>query len=447
MRETRVPQISLFEFYSEHEFGKQLKKLSDLLDEHAAIVLPLIENDLIDKSAKSVGRCGLSVETTFRCLLLKQMLQISYDDLAFHLSDSMSYRTFARLTEGNSPKKSSLQSTLRRINPETLENVFQVLSSKYFDNGVISLEKIRIDSTVVKSNIAQPSDSQLLNDGVRVLSRLLAKSREMTGVNIRFTDQRKAAKSLSFRIFNAKKAEKERLYPKLLQIVRVVLKQVDRALCQVRLKGNIGELQTKWLDQVAHYRTLLLKVVDQTQRRVFHGENVASSEKIVSLFEAHTDIIVKGSREVVYGHKINVSSDAKGFITYLAIEKGNPSDADRFMPIIHGHLETFGEVPASTVGDGCYASLDNVYEGKAFGIDRVVFHKKRGLSFTDMGVKKKTFDQLRNFRAGIEGNISELKRVFGASKATWKELDGFKAFVWSSVISYNLVRLARAESG
>jgi IS5 family transposase len=269
----------------------------------------------------------------------------------------------------------------------------------------------------------------------------------MTGVKIRFTDKRKESKSLAFRIFNAKKAEKETLYPKLLQSVRVVLKQVERALRQVKLEGAVCESQEKWLNQVEHYRDLLLKVVDQTQRRVFHGENVPASEKIVSLFEEHTDIIVKGARDVEYGHKINLSSDAKGFITYLAIEKGNPNDADRFIPIIHGHLDTFGEVPRSAASDGCYASLDNVHEGRALGIDRVVFHKTRGISYLDMGVKKKTFKKLRDFRAGIEGNISELKRAFGASKAIWKGLDGFKAFVWSSVISYNLVRMARAESG
>lgn len=447
MRETRVPQTSIFEFYSEHEFGKQLSRLSCLLDKYESIVLPLIGHDLISQSVKSVGRCGLSVESVFRCMLLKQMLQVSYDDLAFHLSDSMSYRTFVRLANGVSPKRSSLQATIRQIKPETLETIFQALSWEYFDSGTISLEKIRIDSTVVESHIAQPSDSQLLNDGVRVLSRLLAKSRELTGVKIRFTDKRKATKSLVFRIFNAKKAEKEALYPELLKSVRVVLKQVERALSQVRLEGTVCKSQIKWLDQVGHYRVLLLKVVDQTQRRVFLGENVSASDKIVSLFEEHTDIIVKGPRDVEYGHKINLSSDAKGFITYLAIEDGNPSDAERFIPILHSHLDTFGEVPASTVSDGCYASQDNVCEGRALGVNRVVFHKKRGISYLAMGVKQKTFEQLRNFRAGVEGNISELKRVFGVTKATWKGLDGFKAFVWSSVISYNLVRLARAESG
>jgi IS5 family transposase len=282
---------------------------------------------------------------------------------------------------------------------------------------------------------------------VRVLSRLLSKSRESTGVKIRFTDKRKESKSLSYQIFNAKKAEKDRLYPKLLQTVNVVLKQVERALKQIKSEGNDSERQTNWIYQIEHYRDLLLKVVDQTKRRIIGHENVPSSEKIVSLFEEHTDIIVKGFREVQYGHKINLSSDTDGFITYLAIEKGNPSDADRFISVIDGHLSTFRKAPSATVCDGCYASLDNIENAKALGVKRVVFHKKCGLSYLKMGVKKKTFEKLKNFRAGVEGNISELKRVFGVSKAMWKGLDGFKAFVWSSVISYNLVRLARADSG
>lgn len=447
MRETRVPQTSIFDFYSEHEHGKQLEKLSRLLDDYESIILPLIENDLIGKSIKKVGRCGLSIESIFRCMLLKQMLQVSYDKLAFLLSDSMSYRTFARLTNGYSPKKSSLQSTIRQIKPNTLEKIFHTLSVAYFHQGVISLEMIRIDSTVVNSNIVEPSDSQLLNDGVRVLSRLLTKSRDITGIKIRFTDQRKKSKSLAFRIFNGKKAEKEALYPELLKVVGIVLKQTERALQQVKLEGFVCDLQKQWINEVVHYYHLLLKVVDQTQRRIFLDENVPSSEKIVSLFEEHTDIIVKGQRGVEYGHKINLSSDAEGFITYFAIEDGNPNDAERYIHIIHGHRDTFGEVPLSTVSDGCYASLDNVHEGRELGIKRVVFHKKRGISYRDMGVKKKTFKKLRDFRAGIEGNISELKRVFGVNKALWKGLDGFNAFVWSSVICYNLVRLARAESG
>ncbi len=446
MRVTRIAQRSIFEIYSEHEFGKRLKSLASILDDHPEI-LTVIEKDLVNKSLKPVGRAGLSVENIFRCLLLKQQLGLSYEALAFHLSDSMSYRTFVRLPPHVSPKKSCLQSTIRSIKPETLEEVYNLLSVNWLEQGIISLERVRIDSTVVASNIAPPSDSQILNDGVRVLSRHLAKSRDATGVKIRFSDKRKASKSLSFQIFNAKKAKKDLLYLDLLKLVRVVLRQVERGLERVNAECVPTESMQEWIRDVKHYRDLTLKVVDQTERRVINKESVPSSEKIVSLFEEHSDIIVKGFGDIQYGHKINLSSEKSGFITSLSIEEGNPADSERFLPVLNAHHENLRSLPKSVVCDGSYASKDNVSKGRALGIQHVVFHKRVGISYLAMGVKRKTFERLGNFRAGIEGNISELKRTFGAGKATWKRHDGFKAFVWSSVISYNLVRLARMQSG
>ena len=446
MRETRVAQISIFENYSKHEFGIRLKTLSHLLDTHDDI-LDLISVDLIDHSRKKVGRSGLTVESVFRCLLLKQQLGISYEKLAFHLSDSMSYRTFVRLPSHLFPCKSTLQSTIRRIKPETLEKVHHILSSDWLKKGHLSLEKLRIDSTVVSSNITPPSDSQLLNDGIRVLSRYLAKSRDITGEKIRFTDQRKKSKSLAFAIFNAKKPVKEALYPDLLKVVRIVLKQVDRALLSVKKITALTKSQEKWVCEVEQYRDLTIKIMDQTTRRVINKENVPSSEKIVSLFESHTDIIIKGFRDIQYGHKINLSTEKSGFITYLSIEDGNPSDKSLFLPVLEAHQKNFDSLPTSVVADGGYASKSNVSSGRDMGIKRVVFHKRVGISFHAMGVKRKTFKRLRDFRAGVEGNISELKRAFGASKAKWKGLDGFQAFVWSSVITYNLSRLARLKPG
>lgn len=446
MRITRLAQVSIFENYSDHQFGVQLKSLSDRLDEYPKI-LTLVEQDLIDDSCKPVGRHGLTVENIFRSLLLKQHLNVSYEQLAFHLSDSMSYRSFVRLPAHLAPKKSCLQATIRRIKPETFEQVHQLLSVDLFEKKVISLEKLRVDSTVVHSNIASPSDSQLLNDGVRVLSRYLSKSRDFIGVKIRFTDQRKASKSLAFRIFNAKNAEKEVLYPELLQLVSVVLKQTERGLKQSRENENSSVSTQKWIKELEHYRDLTLKIVDQTERRVIAKENVPSTDKIVSLFEPHTDIIVKGFRDVQYGHKINLSTEKQGFITHLSIEDGNPADTQLFMPTLYEHQKVFNCFPESIVCDGGYASQDNVARGRLLGVKRVVFNKRVGLSFHEMGVKEKTFKSLSNFRAGIEGNISELKRVFGASKAKWKGHNGFKAFVWASVISYNLIRLVRTPLG
>lgn len=188
---------------------------------------------------------------------------------------------------------------------------------------------------------------------------------------------------------------------------------------------------------------MLLRVIDQTQRRVYDEEDVPSSQKIVSIFEPHTDIIVKGLRDVQFGHKINLATQENGFITYCNIESGNPADATLYMPVLDACQADYGKLPSAVVADGGYASQANVESAKALGVKRNIFSKPVGLTLRDMGVKKKTFDALRKFRAGVEGNISELKRAFGAGKATWKGHDGFRAFVWSSVLSYNLIRLVR----
>lgn len=446
MRELRNAQASIFDFYTEHEHGQRLKKLSALLDNYPQ-ALKLIEQNFDKKDVARTGARGLSIESILRCLLLKQILSISYEKLAFHLSDSRTYRTFARLRAGQSPKRSALQAVVRRISPETLKQINHVLVSDWIDQGDVSIETLRIDSTVVDSNIRPPCDSQLLDDGVRVLSRMLAKSKDMTGVKLRFTDQRKKSKKLAFRIFYAKKPEKDALYPRLLTCVATTLKQVDKGIERVRNEAEEAIEVALWIEDLEHYRALLLRVVDQTQRRVYNDEKVPSSEKIVSLFEPHTDIIVKSKRDVQYGHKINLATQENGFVTYLNIEKGNPADAIIYTPVIEACQRDYDHIPRAVVADGGYASQQNVRETRALGVRQAVFNKRVGLGYHDMGVKKKTFKRLKDFRAGIEGNISELKRAFGMNKATWKGRDGFDAYVWASTLCYNLIHWTRLDSG
>lgn len=446
MREARNAQASIFDRYSEHEFGRQLEKLSALVDAYPAI-LDLIAKDFDKANVTSTGACGLSIESILRCLVLKQITQLSYQKLAFHLSDSATYRTFARLKVKQSPSKSALQATIRRVQPETLGKIHHLLISDWLSQGKVSLDRLRIDSTVVDSNIAPPLDSGLLEDGIRVLSRLMANSTISTGVKIRFTDQRKRSKSLAFRIFHAKKPEKDRLYPDLIRCARVALEQSAKAIDKVQLHAT-NEIHSRlWINEVTHYRTLLIRVIDQTERRLIHGETVPASEKIVSVFEPHTDIIAKGQRNVQYGHKVNLATERSGFVTYFNIEDGNPADSTLYQPVLEACQSDYEITPDAVVADGGYASADNVRQARQRGVKRAVFNKPVGLSLHDMGVKKKTFAALRDFRAGIEGNISELKRVFGMSRATWKGWSGFGAYVWSAVLSYNLMRYARLCPG
>ena len=379
MRETRLAQSIIFDFYSAHEFSKQLQDVSAIIDKLPDI-LPLLSSDLQGANTTCVGRKALSVESTFRCLLLKQKLGVSYQQLSFHLSDSPTYRSFARLDSDQFPSKSALQANIRRIQPETLEAVFSYITQQGVGERMVDPSTIRIDSTVVKSLIAPPSDSQLLNDGVRVLSRYLAKSSSMTGTKIRFKDFRKTAKSLSYRIFYAKNAEKEVLYRALISVAEKVIGQADRGLAQVQEKETHAAGMLEWSSSLAHYRVLTARIVDQATRRVVHGEKVPASEKIVSLFEEHTDIIIKGARDIDYGHKINVASDLRGLLTSVQIEEGNPSDSDRYLPVIENHINLYGHAPETVVADGGYASMANVEKAKALSVRRPVFHKKRGLT-------------------------------------------------------------------
>jgi len=422
-----------------------LKKLSRLLDDHPQL-LEYLSADLINKSCQQSGCCGLSVETVLRCLLLKQILNISYEKLAFHLSDSITYRTFARLALNQYPSRSGLQSVIRKIKPATLQQINQWLCVQWQQEGIIDCKKVRIDSTVVDAIIAQPSDSKLLDDAIRVLSRHLATCHQRTKIKQRFTDQRAKSRRLAFAVFYAKMPEKQVLYPKLLSCASVVLKQIDRAVAKVEVRSNGRDAAEQWLTTAKHYRNLLCQLIHQTQQRVYEQRPVPSSEKIVSIFEPHVDIIKKSARETQYGHKVNLATEANGIVTHLSVLDGNPADKILYQPVLDDHQKLFGELPHTTVADGGYASVENVTQARANGVRRAAFHKRAGLGYHAMGVKKKTLASLRAFRAGIEGNISELKRAFGMSKATWKNHDGFKAFVWSSVLSYNLVRVARMSS-
>jgi len=289
MRQSHHAQMSIFDFYAQHEHARQLCELSDLLDEHP-VILTLVRRDFDRRNVSKTGACGLSMETVFRCLLLKKILRISYRKLAFHLSDSPSYRAFARLRWDESPGKSALQHTVRQITPETLKQINQQLMFSWLEESTLSLESLRIDSTVVEGNIADPMDSQMLNDGVRVLSRMMSKSHITTGVKLRFVDQRKKSKSLSFQIFNAKRAEKDALYPKLLACVSITLKQLNRATTRIRLETTRPAQAELWIKKVEHYRALLLQVIDQTQRRVL-TTRLYQHQKSCSPCLSHTQIL------------------------------------------------------------------------------------------------------------------------------------------------------------
>lgn len=380
----------------------------------------------------------MTVDSVLRCAILKHYRQLDYRTLAFYLRDSMSFIEFARLDPQHPPSKSTLQALISAISPATWEVLNVKLLGNASDAGIENGAVIRVDSTATETAILMPSDSALLYAAVRVMVRLLKAARKLGEVS--YSDHRRKAKRRAYAILFARTHARRRpLYEQLLAVTRTTLGYLEQACGQLE---NQPHTQA-WCARVAHYRPLIEQVIAQTQRRVIEGARVPASEKLVSLFEPHTDIIVKGQRDVQYGHKLTLSSGRSGLVLDVIVEDGNPADQSCLLPVLDRHIQQYGQPPRELAADGGYATADNLAEAKQRGVEHVMFSKPAGLSVEAMAGDRWLYNKLRKFRAGIEAVISYLKRCFGLSRCNWKGLAHFHAYVHSAVFTHNLLVLTQ----
>jgi len=446
MRENHRIQPTLTEPWLDLPHAKELKAISDLLDQHP-ILGALVAQDLSRGESRRGG--GLTGAQALRALIVKQMNGFSYDELAFHLADSQTYRTFCQIGfTDRSPKRSTLAENIKRIKSSTLERVNRSLVDAARAAGIEQGRKVRVDSTVSETNIHPPSDSALLFDCVRVLTRQMVAAKKLGVDQIRFPDRTRRAKRRWLEIHRARgKRQRKRLYRDLVNVTKEVLVATSDLLDAVSTHEPRSVVDATRLEVITvdleRYLPLTRRVLDQTCRRVFNEETVPASEKIVSIFEEHTDIIVKAPRKTQYGHKVSLSGGPSSMILDCVVAKGNPADSSDAQTMIDRQIEIYGRPPRQVAFDGGYTSRDNLQSIKAKGVNDVVFHKKRGLEISDMAKSAWVFKRLKNFRAGIEGCISFLKRVFGMTRCTWCTFASFKSYVWASVVSFNLLIMAR----
>lgn len=450
MRRILHDQLHLVPTMIDHVHARELNQMSAVLDVLPEVVA-WVHADLLRRAGPRVdetkGRDGMTAEQVLRALVVKQMNGFSYEELSFHLADSNTYRAFCRLgIDQKPPKKSTLQKHIKCVRAETWEAINRKLISYAAAKKIETGEKARTDCTVVESNIHEPTDSSLLRDCVRVLTRQMSKAEEDFG--LRFKDHSRRAKRRALAILNAKSNEARwPLYRDLLKVTEATVRSATRIaaeLDKVKAHGMSELVRAGALAQsLRHYATLAGRVIDQTERRVLRGESVPANEKIVSIFEPHTDIIVKDRRETLYGHKICLTTGASGLVTDVVIEEGNPADSTLAVDMVVRQREIFGRVPRQVSFDGGFASGSNLTTIKGMGVEDVVFTKRCGMSLAEMVKSTWVYRCLRNFRAGIEGTISFLKRVFGLDRCTWSGFGSFKAYVCGSVLACNLLVLAR----
>lgn len=428
--------------------ARELKMMSDVLDAEPA-VLKLVYDALVEAGGSpDKGRGTMTAEQVLRCMLVMRMHDLSYRDLAFTLRDSISIRTFCRFGIGDQlPSKSALQRDIKALSAACLEAVNQVLVRYALTRGIESAAKVRVDCTVIETNIHAPTDSSLLLDCVRVLNRLVEHVRQSWEVFVPWVNHTRVAKRLDLSIEYARRGvSRLDLYKKLIKVTRKVTeraKQVAGALRGARPRDVSDRLLAQELaSQIEHFSGLAEHVMWQAERRAVFGEPVESKDKIVSIFETHTDIIKKDRRETCYGHKLCLSV-GQSLVLDAVIEDGNPADATLAVPMVSRLALVSGRVPNKIVFDGGFASRANLEQIKAAGVEHVVFTKSKGIGREEMTASVSIYRHLRRFRAGVESAISCLKRAFGLARCAWTGAAGFASYVWGSLIASNLLKMAR----
>lgn len=449
MRKICEKQLPLPEESPAHPKVQELEKISKILDANSNIY-NLVAQDL-GTATNAVGAQGMSAEQIVRAAIIKQIEGYSYEELAFHLADSKAYRNFCLLKFGKTYAKSTLNGNIKAISAETWEAINRELISYAVTEKMEKGRKARIDCTVVETNIHSPTDSELLWDSVRVLARIMSKAKsELTGLHFFFMNHTRRSKKRNLAILNAKNADqRNKEYKDLIKVAENTVCYAEYAI------QSLTDYMAPTFEQaisgeaikgdLEHYLPLVRQVICQTTRRIIHGESVPAVEKLVSLFEPHTDIIRKDRRDTYYGHKICLTGGASNLILDCQVLSGNPADSTLTQTMLERQEEIYGRPPLKVALDGGFASKENLQAAKDMKIKDVCFSKGRGLDEEEMCRSSYVYRTLRKFRAGIESGISWLKRTFGLGRCCWKGFESFKSYVWASIVSANLLTMARIQ--
>ena len=429
------------------ELSPELKRIDEYLEDEK--LYRMIRADLSKRypKTKETGRNSTPVEVVLRMLVVKRLYGYSYEDTERAVRDSLSLRAFCRVYLNDVPDDTTLIRWANLIQPKTLEKFNERIIQLASEHKVTQGRKLRTDGTVVESNIHPPSDNRLLADGVRVLAREWVQQ----AVQEPFEDFTQAAKALSRQVgetlrkkTDAAKSAGRQQYQDLLEIT---CQTVEWAAATKNRLQRYREAKAKRLVQILEtFLPRTEKIIDQTTRRILQGEQVPAFEKIVSLFEEHTDIIRRGkeSRPVEYGHKVWLNEVEGGLVSHYRILDGNPSDEQQWKPSLKAHLKTFHRPPHQASGDRGLFSAPNEQLAYKLGVKRVILPQRGYRSKARLKHEHKAwFVKGRHWQAGIEGRISVLKRAHDLGRCLAHGLTGFHCWVGWGVIAGNLAVLGR----
>ena len=432
-----------------------LAAITDFLDEHEEII-EAIRGDL-QRGLKrpDTGRKGLTAQQVLRSLVLMRVKNWDYRELRERIADGLTLRRFTDFNAQSVPKHDAFHRAFIRITPQTLRLINDLVIKAAVAMGLEDGSKLRVDTTVVATDIHHPTDNTLLWDVVRVVTRLVGRlastiERPIKGFRDRTRAARRRMLAIQRMTTTQRQTQQRGKYRELIGIAEEVVERARRVLRQtskVRGKDLLSQLALEELRrQIEHYCGLGERVIDQARRRVLQGEQVPNAEKIYSIFEPHTDLIKRGKvrTPVEFGHKVFLAESAQGLITQYEVLNGNPSDENHVEPSLSRHEATFGSAPRLYGSDRGFFSEKNLAACACSGVDVVCIPQRGGKRTAEREdyEKSREFKKGQRFRAGIEGRISVLFRGRGMKRCLAHGRDRFELLVGAAVLANNLMRIA-----
>lgn len=461
-RVRRQSSLFYFAFATEASLIKDdlLDEIDPLLDDET--LLELVTDALGRRAPRSrtTGRHGIAPDRVLRCAVLKQIKGWSLRELEREVRGSLVYRHFTRFDQDPIPRYSTFSRSFTVLGEDVVHELHRRVVERARRDGIARGQKLRTDTTVIESNIHYPTDSTLLQDGVRVLT-LAAKriAAECDQGAVKVVDQARATKYRVLEIARAAKsfteASRSQLqdgYRGLLGIVRRVVRHAKQLAQKVTddalpVAGNLLRVLASQA-RIEHFAPLVERVLAQTKARVFGG-NTRVVDKVVSIFEEHSQVICKGKahKPTEFGRLVRIDEVENGIVSEYAVKDGNPADVQDFVPAVSQHKAIFGRAPRVATADRGFFSAANENAARDLGVKKVALPGRGKLSKARAEhQKQRWFRRALRWRGGVEARIGTLKHRFGMARQRAKADAGIQRDVGWSVIANNLVAIARGRA-
>jgi IS5 family transposase len=432
-----------------------LQGIVAFLDDQDTLV-EQVRQDLVRGLKKpNTGRDGITPSQALRSLILMRVKDWDYRELRERINDGYTLRAFTDFNSHRVPKHDAFNRVFHRLTPATLQAINQVVIQAAVELGLEDGKRLRVDTTVVETDVHFPTDATLLWDTVRTVTRLVMDlderlPRGVQGFINRTRSARRRMQQLERMTAQERHTQQEPKYRELIGITEQVLanaRQVVKKTAKIKGLDVAGSLVVDQLcRQITSYGELGDRVIDQTRRRVIQGEQVPAEEKVYSIFEPHTDLIKRGKvrKPLEFGHKVFLAESAQGLITDYQVLEGNPADTSHVRASLERHQELFGCAPDLYAADRGFHSTENLDACEKAGVSQVSIPQRGGQKTAEREALERTstFKKGQRFRVGIEGRISVLFRGRGMKRCRAHGRERFEVLVGAAVLANNLLRIA-----